>query len=121
MGAKAAEACFVFARYRTVKKLKPDDLFPAPFRRPNLLAWGAFKSEGNVAMASDAYEYRQRATHCLMLADETHDVFAKRRFEALAQSWMRLASDLEMENVAAQVAAVRNWRGRRWRLLRRPV
>jgi hypothetical protein len=63
-------------------------------------------------MASDAHEYRQRATHCFMLAAEAGDVLEKRRFEALAQSWMRLASELEIANVAAQVAAVRSWRGR---------
>ena len=42
----------------------------------------------------------------------SQDVFEKRRFEALAQSWMKLASDLEMTNVAAQVTAVKSWRGR---------
>jgi hypothetical protein len=62
-------------------------------------------------MASDSHEYRQRATHCFMLAAEARDVFAKRRLETLAHSWMKLASDLEMANVAAQIAAVRTWRG----------
>jgi hypothetical protein len=62
-------------------------------------------------MASDSHEYRQRARHCFMLAAEARDVLEKRRFEALAQSWMKLASDLEMANIAAQVAAVRGWRG----------
>jgi hypothetical protein len=36
-----------------------------------------------------------------MLAAEARDVLEKRRFEALAQSWMKLASDLEMANIAA--------------------
>ena len=63
-------------------------------------------------MASNADEYRQRATHCLMLAAEAHHVSEKMRFEALAQSWMKLASDLEMQTVLAQVAAVKSWRGR---------
>ena len=67
--------------------------------------------EGNVAMQFDALEYRQRAAHCLMLAAEAHDVFAKRRFEALAQSWMKLAADLETTRAVVWGAAVERWRG----------
>jgi len=62
-------------------------------------------------MQFDALEYRQRAAHCLMLAVEAQDVFAKRRFEALAQSWMKLAADLEMAKAVASGAAVERWRG----------
>ena len=62
-------------------------------------------------MQFDALEYRQRAAHCLMLAAEAQDVFAKRRFEALAQSWMKLAADLEMAKAVAWGAAVERWRG----------
>ena len=66
--------------------------------------------EGNVAMQFDALEYRQRAA-CLMLAAEAQDVFPKRRFEALAQSWIKLAADLEMAKAVAWGAAVERWRG----------
>jgi len=62
-------------------------------------------------MQFDALEYRQRAAHCLMRAAEAHDVFAKRRFEALAQCWMKLAADLEMAEAVAWGAAVERWRG----------
>jgi hypothetical protein len=95
---------------RTVKKLKPAGLFPASFRRSYYECGVAVKSEGNAAMASNAHAYRQRAAHCLMLAADAHDVSARRRFEALAHSWMKLASDLEMQKFVPQRAAVKSWR-----------
>jgi hypothetical protein len=52
-----------------------------------------------------------RTVSCLQ---QTHDVSARRRFEALAHSWMKLASDLEMAKVAAQVAAVRSCERTYW-------
>jgi hypothetical protein len=103
-----------FAHHRTVKKLKPAGLFPALFRRSYYECGVAVKSEGNAAMASNAHEYRQRAAHCLMIAADAQDVSARRRFEALAHSWMKLASDLEMAKVAAQVAAVRSCERTYW-------
>ena len=46
-------------------------------------------------MLGDPRECREHAKHCMMLAAEARTVVAKNRFEALAQSWLRLASDLE--------------------------
>ena len=46
-------------------------------------------------MPGDPRECREHAKHCLMLAEEARTVVAKDRFEALAQNWLRLASDLE--------------------------
>jgi hypothetical protein len=48
-------------------------------------------------MSSNDNKYRQRAAHCLMLAAEAHHVSEKMHFEALAQSWTKLACDLEMK------------------------
>jgi len=46
-------------------------------------------------MPGDPRECREHAKHCLMLAAEAHTVVAKERFESLANTWLRLASDLE--------------------------
>jgi hypothetical protein len=46
-------------------------------------------------MSGDPKECREHAKHCLMLAAEARSVFAKKRFEELAQRWLGLATDLE--------------------------
>ena len=62
-------------------------------------------------MLCDIKECREHAEHCLMLAAEARDLQAKRRFEALAQSWMKLGSDIEMAKVLARRSAIEGWRG----------
>ncbi len=46
-------------------------------------------------MPGDPKECREHAKNCLKLAAEATNEAAKLRFEQLAQTWMRLATDLE--------------------------
>ena len=49
-------------------------------------------------MPGNPTECREQARRCLQLAAEAPSPFAKQHFEALAQSWMHLASDIECTN-----------------------
>lgn len=55
-------------------------------------------------MPGDPKECREHAKRCLEMADEAPSQLAKARFEELAQTWLRLASDLEHAK-----ALVENW------------
>jgi hypothetical protein len=46
-------------------------------------------------MPGDPRECRERAKSCLRLAAEAHSLQAKETFESLAETWLRLAADLE--------------------------
>ena len=46
-------------------------------------------------MPGDPKECREHAKHCQELADAAPSPMAKARFEDLAQTWLRLACDLE--------------------------
>jgi hypothetical protein len=46
-------------------------------------------------MPGDPKECRQHAKHCQELADAAPSQLTKARFEELAQTWLRLATDLE--------------------------
>jgi hypothetical protein len=46
-------------------------------------------------MPGDPKECREHAKHCLELAAQTASPLAKARFEDLAQTWARLATDIE--------------------------
>jgi hypothetical protein len=46
-------------------------------------------------MPGDPSECREHAKSCLQLAAEAHSSQAKETFESLAESWLRLAADLE--------------------------
>jgi hypothetical protein len=46
-------------------------------------------------MPGDPQECRQRALNCMLLAKEASDAQAKQMFLDLAQSWSRLAAELE--------------------------
>jgi hypothetical protein len=46
-------------------------------------------------MPGDPGECREHAKTCLRLAAEAHSSQAKETFESLAESWLRLAADLE--------------------------
>jgi hypothetical protein len=50
---------------------------------------------GEGHMPGDPNECREHAESCLRLAAETHNPQAKETFESLAQTWLRLAVDLE--------------------------
>jgi hypothetical protein len=55
-------------------------------------------------MPGDPNECRQHAKRCQELAEDAPSQLAKARFEQLAQTWLRLASDLEQAK-----ALVENW------------
>jgi hypothetical protein len=46
-------------------------------------------------MPGDPSECREHAKNCLRMASEAPSPLAKARFENLAETWMRLATDLE--------------------------
>jgi hypothetical protein len=46
-------------------------------------------------MPGDPKECREHAKRCLQMAAESPSQLAKARFEELAKTWMRLATDLE--------------------------
>jgi hypothetical protein len=46
-------------------------------------------------MPGDPAECREHAKHCQQMADAAPSTMAKARFEELAQTWTRLAHDLE--------------------------
>ena len=46
-------------------------------------------------MPGDPKECREHAKNCQEMADAAPSAMAKARFEELAQTWLRLASDLE--------------------------
>jgi hypothetical protein len=46
-------------------------------------------------MAGDPSECRKHAKACLRLAAEAHSPQAKETFENLAETWLRLAADLD--------------------------
>jgi hypothetical protein len=50
-------------------------------------------------MPGDPKECREHAKNCLRLAAEAPNEVGKRRFEELARTWLRLASDLEAAKV----------------------
>ncbi len=50
-------------------------------------------------MPGDPNECREHAKHCLELAAEASSSLAKTRFESLAQTWTRLANDIERTKV----------------------
>ena len=47
-------------------------------------------------MPGDPHECRERAKRCLEIAETTTSPLAKARFEELARTWTRLATDLEL-------------------------
>jgi hypothetical protein len=47
-------------------------------------------------MPSDPKECREHAKNCLELASTAASALARARFEDLAQTWLRLARDLEI-------------------------
>ena len=49
-------------------------------------------------MPGNPTECREQAKRCLQLAAEASSHLAKEHFKALAQSWMHLASDIELTN-----------------------
>jgi hypothetical protein len=53
-------------------------------------------------MPGDPNECREHAESCLRLAAETHNPQAKETFESLAQTWLRLAADLEAAKALLQ-------------------
>jgi hypothetical protein len=55
-------------------------------------------------MPGDPKECREHAKHCQEMADAAQSPLAKARFEDLARTWLRLASDLEHAK-----ALVENW------------
>jgi hypothetical protein len=46
-------------------------------------------------MPGDPSDCRKHAKNCLRLAAEAHTPQAKETFESLAETWLRLAADLE--------------------------
>jgi hypothetical protein len=46
-------------------------------------------------MPGDPSECREHAKSCLQLAAEAHSSQSKETFESLAETWLRLAADLE--------------------------
>jgi hypothetical protein len=50
-------------------------------------------------MPGDPKECREHAKNCFRLAAEAPNEVGKRRFEELARTWLRLASDLEAAKV----------------------
>ena len=50
-------------------------------------------------MPGDPNECREHARNCLQLAAEAYNPEAKETFERLAQTWLRLAADLESARV----------------------
>jgi hypothetical protein len=55
-------------------------------------------------MPGDPKECREHAKTCLRMASEAHTPQAKERLESLAQTWLRLATDLETAK-----ALIDNW------------
>jgi hypothetical protein len=49
-------------------------------------------------MPGDPKECRQRALNCMLLAKEAMTAQSKQTFQSLAQSWTRLAAELEDAN-----------------------
>jgi len=50
-------------------------------------------------MPGDPKECREHAKHCLELASVAPSALGRARFEDLAQTWLRLANDLERVQV----------------------
>ena len=48
---------------------------------------------------SKAKEYRAHAAHCTQRAGQTTDPDVKRDFKAMAQKWLRLAEEVEEEEL----------------------
>jgi len=55
-------------------------------------------------MPGDPSECREHAKNCLELAAEAHSQQAKETFQSLAETWLRLAADLE-----AARASLKQW------------
>jgi hypothetical protein len=55
-------------------------------------------------MPGDPKECREHAKTCLRMASEAHTPQAKERLESLAQTWLRLVTDLETAK-----ALIDNW------------
>ena len=58
-------------------------------------------------MPGDPTECRERAMNCMLLAEEASDAQSKQTFLDLAQSWTRLAAELEDSlNLLAALSAM---------------
>ena len=53
-------------------------------------------------MPGDPKECREHAKCCLELAQSAPSLIAKLRYEGLAHTWLRLASDLEQANALVE-------------------
>ena len=50
-------------------------------------------------MSGNSAECRKQAMHCLTLADEARTPEARQRFRGLSQIWIKLAAELESDQV----------------------